>query len=192
MKIKYGIYNKIKYQFVWDYWGNVFVLDSLVVPPEREVYPVDFVSGAAALIRAPLLEEIGLLDESYFFGLEVADFCRRARGRGYRCLVNASAHARHDVDRASTRRETLYVYYVVRNRLLYARRFFPLTWPALVAAWSAYGLQQALRLWLRQRRGTAAAITMGVGDGIRGRFGNRNESVLRVCAAYPNAASEES
>ena len=68
----------------------------------------------------------------------------------------------------------------------YARRFFPFTWPALACAWSAYGLQQALRLWLKGRRGTAVAIAMGVGDGVRGRFGNRNESVLRLCAAHPN------
>ncbi len=156
-------------------------------PPGAEIYPVQFVSGAAALIRASVLREVGLLDESYFFALELADFCRRTRDQGYSCLVNAGARVRHDVDRASAYRETLYVYYVVRNRLLYARRFFPLAWPLLMVAWSLYGLQQALRLWLKKRqRGTAVAIFLGVLDGVRGRFGDQNARVLDICAAHPN------
>ncbi len=169
--------------------GLLFRRDhSIRVPPgERAVYPVHSVSGAAVLIRATVLREVGLLHEPYFFGLELADFCRRVRERGYSCLVNAGCRVRHDVDRASARRATLYVYYVVRNRMLYARRFFPLSWPALVVAWALYGLQQAVRLWLKRRqRGTAAAILLGVADGVRGRFGDQNERVLRFCAAHPN------
>ncbi len=159
-------------------------------PPEGEVYPVDFVSGAAAVIRASALREVGLLHEPYFFALELADFCRRVRDRGYRCLVHAGCRVEHDVDRASTLRATLYVYYVVRNRMLYARRFLPLIWLLPVAAWSLYGLQQALRLWLKKRqRGTAAAIFLGVGDGLRGRFGGQNDRVLRFCAAHPDRAA---
>lgn len=166
---------------------------SLIAPPPgRAVYPVEFVSGAAALIRAPALREVGLLCESYFFGLELADLCRRIRGRGYRCLVDATARVEHDVHRSSALRETLYVYYVVRNRLLYARRFFRLTWPLLFSLWAAYGLQQAARLWLKRKRGTAAAIFLGVRDGLGGRFGNRNDSVLRLCAAHPNAVGARS
>lgn len=157
-------------------------------PPGRPVYPVEFVSGAAVLIRAPALREVGLLCESYFFGLELADLCRRLRDKGYRCVVDAGVRVEHDLHRSSVLRETLYVYYVVRNRLLYARRFFRLTWPVLLALWAAYGLQQASRLWLKQKRGTAAAIFLGVRDGLGGRFGNRNDSVLRLCAAHPNAA----
>ncbi len=158
-------------------------------PPGREVYPVAFVSGAAALIRASALREAGLLHEPFFFALELADLCRRIRGRDYRCLVHAGARVRHDVDRASGHRATLYVYYVVRNRLLYARRAYRLAWPLLLAAWALYGLQQSLRLWLEGRqRGTAAAIFLGVRDGIRGRFGGQNQRVLRFCAPHPNRA----
>lgn len=158
-------------------------------PTNSEAYPVEFVSGAVALIRASVLRRIGLLHESYFFGLELADFCRRVQRQGYLCLVDPGARVEHDVERSSVHRETLYVYYVVRNRLLYARRFFRRSWPLLLAAWSLYGLQQALRLWLKRQRGTATAIFLGVGDGVQGRFGDQNEKVLRRCAAHPNAAA---
>ncbi|MEM7352877.1 MAG: glycosyltransferase family 2 protein [Acidobacteriota bacterium] len=162
---------------------------SIKQPPEGPgVYDAEFVSGAAVVIRATVLQEIGLLNEAYFFGLELADFCRRAQAVGHRCLVNRAARVAHDIDRASVYRETLYVYYVVRNRLLYARRFFRFSWPLLLLGWSLYGLQQAGRLWLKQRRGTATAIALGVRDGVRGRFGNQNEAVLRLCGVPPKAA----
>jgi hypothetical protein len=58
--------------------------------------------------------------------------------------------------------------------------------------WAAYGLQQASRLWLKRKRGTATAIFLGLRDGLGGRFGNRNDNVLRACAVYPNAAGARS
>ncbi len=157
-------------------------------PPGRDVYSVQFVTGAAALIRAAVLREVGLLCEQYFFGLELADLCRRIRDRGYRCLVTTASRVEHDIHRSSAWRETLYVYYAVRNRMLYARRFLRFSWPFVVAVWAAYGLQQAARLWLKERRGTATAIFLGVRDGLRGRFGNQNDSVLRLCPVRPSAA----
>jgi GT2 family glycosyltransferase len=160
-------------------------------PPGRVVYPVQFVTGAAALIRAAVLREVGLLCEQYFFGLELADLCRRIRDRGYRCLVTTNSRVEHDIRRSSALRDTLYVYYAVRNRMLYARRFLRFRWPILLALWAAYGLQQAARLWLKERRGTATAIFLGVRDGLRGRFGNQNESVLRLCAVPLGAAGAQ-
>lgn len=157
-------------------------------PPGQPTYPVDFVSGAAVVIRVALLQQVGLLDEAYFFGLELADLCRRARADGFLCLVNSAARVEHDLERSSGLRETLYVYYVVRNRLLYARRSLRTTWPGPVALWALYGLQQGIRLWIQGRRGTATAILLGVRDGLRGRFGGQNETVLRACANHPNGA----
>mgnify|MGYP000085044020 FL=1 len=46
---------------------------------------VDWVSGAAMLVRSKLLDEVGLLDESYFLYYEEVDFCRRAAAAGWQC-----------------------------------------------------------------------------------------------------------
>ncbi|MDY6960924.1 MAG: glycosyltransferase family 2 protein [Pseudomonadota bacterium] len=46
---------------------------------------VDWVSGAAMLVRSELLDEVGLLDESYFLYYEEVDFCRRAAAAGWQC-----------------------------------------------------------------------------------------------------------
>jgi GT2 family glycosyltransferase len=127
-----------------------------------------------------------MLDESYFFATEMADFCRRAARVGYRTVVDSEARAYHDVDRSTPLRETLYVYYVVRNRFLYIRKFHSFSGCILAAAWALYGAQQALRLHHSGRQATAKAISMGVIDGVRGRFGGQNERVLEACRGLSN------
>jgi GT2 family glycosyltransferase len=51
----------------------------------EEPVQVDWVSGAAMLVRNEVLDEVGLLDDSYFLYYEEVDFCRRAAAAGWRC-----------------------------------------------------------------------------------------------------------
>lgn len=44
---------------------------------------VDWVSGAAMIIRTEVFEDVGLLDEGYFLYFEEVDFCFRARQAGW-------------------------------------------------------------------------------------------------------------
>ena len=56
---------------------------------------VDFATGAALGLHRALLEEIGLLDEGFFFYYEDVDFCFRAREAGYRVIYAPRAVAIH-------------------------------------------------------------------------------------------------
>lgn len=47
----------------------------------------DYLSGACLLLRAAMLREVGLLDESYFFYWEDVDLSLRARRAGWRLAV---------------------------------------------------------------------------------------------------------
>jgi N-acetylglucosaminyl-diphospho-decaprenol L-rhamnosyltransferase len=49
----------------------------------RSEEQVDWISGAAVMIRPKVLEAIGGLDENYFLCFEETDFCRRARSAGF-------------------------------------------------------------------------------------------------------------
>jgi N-acetylglucosaminyl-diphospho-decaprenol L-rhamnosyltransferase len=49
----------------------------------RASAPVDWVSGAAVMIRPTVLAAIGGLDENYFLFFEETDFCRRAKAAGF-------------------------------------------------------------------------------------------------------------
>ncbi len=45
--------------------------------------PVDWLAGASLMMRADVLEEIGLFDEGFFLYFEETDLCRRARAAGH-------------------------------------------------------------------------------------------------------------
>ena len=153
----------------------------VVKTPESPVFNVEAVSGTAVLIRAAVLRQVGLLDERYFFSTEMADLCFRARRHGYRSAVDARAHAFHDVGRSSPLRDTLYAYYVVRNRFLFMHIHYR-RHPALYSFWTLYTLALWLKLLASGRRQAACAIRLGLADGLRGRFGGQNERVLATCA----------
>ena len=60
----------------------------------------DFLSGAALLLKAQLLQKISLLDSSFFFGFEDYDLCIRARRAGFRVVYVPKAKVWHKVGRA--------------------------------------------------------------------------------------------
>jgi GT2 family glycosyltransferase len=60
----------------------------------REQY-VDWVSGAALLVRRRDAESVGLLDERYFLYTEDVDFCAALRARGRRILFTPEAWITH-------------------------------------------------------------------------------------------------
>jgi len=61
-------------------------------PPE-----IDYVSGAAMLIKREVVDKIGLLDERFFMYFEDADFCVRAKKAGFKISVNPNTVFEHDI-----------------------------------------------------------------------------------------------
>jgi len=145
-------------------------------PALREVC---YVPGTVLLVRAALFHAIGLLDERYFFSGEIADLCARARSAGQTCLIDTRARAHHDLARSTPLRETVHVYYSIRNRFLYAHKFHPRSRRALDAFWLSYGLSMSIKARLSGKRAKARAARLAVTDGLRGRFGAQNERLLQ-------------
>jgi GT2 family glycosyltransferase len=139
---------------------------------------VDYVPGTVALVTRRVFEVVGLFDEDYFFGGEMADLCHRARLHGIRSVIDPAARARHDLDRSLRARETLHVYYVVRNRFLFVRKHHPGRCARLYARWMLRALPIAAGALCRGRWGRARSVALGVLDGVRGRFGGQNARVL--------------
>ena len=143
------------------------------------IHEVDYVSGTVLLARVSVLQEIGLLDEEYFFSGEIADFCKRARDRGHKICVDLEVEARHDTGQTPTRlRETLYTYYGLRNRFLYVKKHhrrekivYFIYWTVLAAV----GLGRAL--W-RGNGARARAIALALLHAYGGRYGNQNAKFL--------------
>ena len=146
--------------------------------PPAALRDVDYVPGTVTLVRRQVFERVGLLDEDFFFGGEMADLCHRARRCGFRSVIEPRARATHDLDRSSQHRQTLHVYYVVRNRFLFVRKHYPRRRAWLYARWSARAALTALAALGRGNRRRARAVALGVLDGLRGRVGGQNERVL--------------
>ncbi|VAW42983.1 hypothetical protein MNBD_CHLOROFLEXI01-4758 [hydrothermal vent metagenome] len=149
-------------------------------PNDAPVQFVETVSGTAVLIRAAMLKQIGLLDERFFFSTEMADLSLRATKQGYLCAVDRRVRATHTVSRSSHLRDSLYTYYIIRNRFLILRNHY--RWHLhLLGFWKIYSFALCLKLWLNGSRSTARAVWLGVWDGLLGRFGGQNERVMAFC-----------
>lgn len=83
-------------------------------------------TGAAALYRREMLEEIGLFDESFFLYCEDTDLGLRARWAAWECLYVPDAVVEHRYSHSAGQASALKAYYVERNRLFLAVKNFPM------------------------------------------------------------------
>lgn len=90
--------------------------------PAGDAHPVDYVPGACMLIRRAVLEDVGLLPEEWFLYFEETDFNLRVAAEGWRLLVNPRARVHHHKRSSGSLPSAYYVYYFVRNRMLFAQR----------------------------------------------------------------------
>ncbi len=74
----------------------------VIAPPARDIpHPTDWVAGASLMIRREVLDDVGLLDESYFMYYEEVEFCRRAACAGWACWYVPESRVVHLVGQAS-------------------------------------------------------------------------------------------
>jgi GT2 family glycosyltransferase len=151
-------------------------LDQLKDLPHYPLHFVDYVSGTIFLVRTKILEELKGLEESYFFSGEIADFCQLAKAKDYQIAVDVEAVGEHLTDKTNSKlRDTLYVYYSLRNRFLYIRRHYPQQKNRLFAYWILQGFRQMPGAIIQANFKKLRAMNLGLWDGCRGRFGNRND-----------------
>ena len=145
------------------------------------LYDVDYVSGTIGLIRSSLLEQIGLLDEAYFFSGEVADLCQRAKkqcisadssGASWRIAVNPLASGTHDLSASHGNRGGIYTYYTVRNRFLYIRKHLRSSIPRLFPYWTVQHLRHALRCVRERKKIELQMVLKGLLHGLVGNYGS--------------------
>jgi GT2 family glycosyltransferase len=81
--------------------GRVPLLRSLFpplqLPPGAPFQPVDWVGGAAIMVRASHFRDVRGFDASMFLYMEDVDLCRRLRARGHLILYDPAVVVDHDV-----------------------------------------------------------------------------------------------
>ena len=116
-----------------------------------------FPSGAAALYRRAMLDEIGLFDESFFLYGDDAELGLRGRLAGWACAFAPRAVAYHRYSSTVGAHSSLKAFYVERNRVLVLFKLFP---APLICASPAYTVARlGLSAWgVLTGRGAAARL----------------------------------
>jgi GT2 family glycosyltransferase len=83
---------------------------------------VDYVFGAAVLIRSSVFERIGLFDQRFFLYLEDLDFCLRAQKAGYSLLFVPKAIVCHKGSASTTNNVSFRKYHAVRSTIIFLKK----------------------------------------------------------------------
>jgi len=75
--------------------GSRHALDLHAGHAPHDSFPVDWLTGACLLLRRSALDEVGLLDESFFLYYEELDLCRRLAAAGWSGSYLGDVSARH-------------------------------------------------------------------------------------------------
>ncbi len=104
-----------------------------------QVAEVDSVNGAFMLIRAQAIQQVGLLDEDFFFGGEDLDWAYRIKESGWKVYYNPQVVVRH-VKRASFRKNPQAAYEFERAMWLFYRKHYQAATPRMLDALICLGL----------------------------------------------------
>jgi len=120
-------------------------------PHNAEILDVDMLIGGVMFLRRALLEQVGFVDERYFFQNEEYEFFDRIRKGGWRVKVAMEPYVLHKIGQTIGVEHYDRWYYGTRNRLLYikenlsllqritAKSFFYGTRPVKFAQWLLKG-----------------------------------------------------
>jgi GT2 family glycosyltransferase len=141
----------------------------------RELREVDWISGCALLVRREMIQEVGTLDERFFYYWEETEWCLRARRMGWRVVVVPEAKLWHKGVQRHYRPGPDVTYYSTRNRLLMLGKH-----RAPVTAWlsASADLARTLLAWTlkprwREMRRHRDAMWQGMWDFVLCRWGMR-------------------
>lgn len=88
---------------------RLFARSEVALPPDHPEGPVDWVAGAAVLMRFSMLQEIGFFDPAFFLYFEEVDLMHRAVRAGWTILYVPAARVIHAegaaTDQKSSRKE---------------------------------------------------------------------------------------
>jgi GT2 family glycosyltransferase len=141
----------------------------------QDVIPIDYATGASMLVRRQLIEEIGLLPERYFLYFEETDFNIRARRAGWKVLLEPRSRVLHFRRSWGRVPAPYYVYYFVRNRLLFGTTFSSEPIETMLE-----DLDRSLSTWRKKMTPDRlddyeALVAAAIADGREGRDGVRPE-----------------
>lgn len=138
-------------------------------------HQVDWISGCALLVRREVIEQVGMLDERFFYYFEETEWCLRARKAGWRVLHVPQAKIWHKGVQRNYQPSPAVAYYATRNHLLMlAKHRAPMqAWLATWARTLRTLVSWSIKPQWRSKRAHRDAIWQGAIDFLRSRWGMR-------------------
>ena len=145
-------------------------LDRGQFPVPRQV---DWVSGCSILVRREVVEQVGMLDERFFYYWEETEWCLRAGKAGWKVVNVPQAKLWHKGVQPDYDPSPSVTYYNTRNRfLMLAKHHAPLSaWTANLGRTLRPLLSWTFRPKWRSRRAHRDALWHGLVDFLRGHWG---------------------
>ena len=119
------------YPFLACYLHHYYMTDKPVDEPQA----VDWLSGAALLLRREVYERVGGLDERFFMYFEETDWQRRIKAAGWSICFVPSATIHHDEDASSSQVVALRHIRFNRSRIRYASKWHGIQWASCLRVW---------------------------------------------------------
>lgn len=132
-----------------------------------------YIPGAAMMVRAKVLKDVGLLDEKYFLYFEDADFCFRAAKKGYMLACEPEAVISHAVSTSTgVLGAARLLRYHYRNSHIFNFKNGPFFIKISLPFWSiSIIIRQIIKLLMGRNRQISRAILDGVIDFYKGSSG---------------------
>jgi GT2 family glycosyltransferase len=140
-----------------------------------EVRPVQWISGCALMIKREVVEQIGVIDERFFYYQEEIEWCLRARQAGWNILHVPKAKLWHKGVQREYNPPANVTYYKIRNGFLLARKHKA---PLHVQAYAWTDTLRTLMAWSihprwRDKRDHRDAMLHGIRDFMAQKWGKR-------------------
>ena len=84
--------------------------------------PTAYLHGAAMLVKREVIEDVGMMPECYFLYYEEMDWSAQMKKAGYELMYEPRSVVYHNESSSTGKDSPLKIYYMTRNRLLYAWR----------------------------------------------------------------------
>ncbi|MDR0972719.1 MAG: glycosyltransferase family 2 protein [Prevotellaceae bacterium] len=89
--------------------------------------PTPYLHGAAMLVKREVIDKVGMMPEQFFLYYEELDWCTHITKAGYELWYTPQWTVFHKESQSTGTESPMKIYYMTRNRLLYAWRNLPTT-----------------------------------------------------------------
>ena len=142
-----------------------------------EPHAVDWISGCAILIRREVFEQVGALDQRFFYYWEETELCVRAQRNGWKILQVPQAKIWHKGVQRNYRPGPKITYFNTRNHLMAMSKHHA---PLKAWAFTFFQIGRTIITWTIKPKYSSfhehrSAILQGVTDFFRHRWGPRRQ-----------------